>query len=136
MQRALTVCQPFASLIIGWPGMREAVRKLTENRKWRTAVRGPLLIHAGQSRDWLDQYRGPEPDPMPFGAILGRVELVDCVRPHQIAKRAGLKYLRNHQHVGGPWCFVLRRPERFPEPIPYRGQQGFFDVPDDVLQGI
>lgn len=28
--------------------------KRVENREWPTSYRGPLLIHAGKSREWLD----------------------------------------------------------------------------------
>jgi hypothetical protein len=59
---ALSVCQPFASLIISG-------EKRVENRRWSTSYRGPLLIHAGKSRKWLGGWDGERmPDPMPFGA--------------------------------------------------------------------
>lgn len=45
--KCLTVCQPYASLIVGWEGIDQADVKRVENRKWRPAYRGPLLIHAG-----------------------------------------------------------------------------------------
>lgn len=52
--KALTICQPYAALIClpstDWR------HKRVENRKWFTSYRGPLLIHAGKSRDWLEVY--------------------------------------------------------------------------------
>ena len=45
--KALTVCQPYASLIVGWPGIAIEDIKQIENRNWKTSYRGPLLIHAG-----------------------------------------------------------------------------------------
>src|SRR3546814_4442712 len=44
--KALTICQPYAELIL--LGL-----KRVENRSKPTRHRGPLLIHAGKSRDWL-----------------------------------------------------------------------------------
>ena len=139
MIRALTICQPYASLIIGWEGMAESDRKLVENRPrpCLPPVPFPLLIHAGKSRKWLDTYDGPVPDDMPFGAILGRVIVVGCIRPQHIESEATdrWQYLRGHQHVEGPYCFVLQVPVRYEAPIPYRGAQGFFGVPESVIGG-
>lgn len=75
--KALTICQPYAELIVR--GL-----KPIENRTWPTSYRGPLLIHAGKSREWmdaddLDAYPG-----MVFGALVGRVNVVDCVRVEKL----------------------------------------------------
>lgn len=126
--KALTICQPYPHLIfIG--------EKPVENRTWYTDYRGPLLIHAGKNRSWLsdgDEARAAASGhPLVFGAIVGRVELVDCVRVQ--------RYLRMHpkhadsEHVNGPWCWVVQKPVRFENPIPWRGALGLFDVPNEVL---
>lgn len=129
--RALTVCQPWA-----WAIVRGSKR--IENRSWHTHYRGPLLIHAGKSRDWFtaDAIEGIEHIErrrvsetmagMEFGALIGRCRLVDCI-PSDLAVRRGYGY------VCGPWCFVLADVEALAKPIPFRGGQGFFDVPDGVL---
>lgn len=68
--------------------------KVVENRSWRTSYRGTLLIHASAKRsshEALESARSllcarsklrPRdlPDEFPSSAILGAVELVDCVR--------------------------------------------------------
>ncbi|MFA7254088.1 MAG: hypothetical protein WC107_06075, partial [Patescibacteria group bacterium] len=59
--KALTVCQPYASLIVGWPGIDPDDVKRVENRTWPTSYHGPLLIHAGKSRLWLSSWDGPVP---------------------------------------------------------------------------
>lgn len=122
--KALTICQPYAELIcLG--------EKFVENRRWVCGHRGPLLIHAGKSRSWLKTY-APLPDPMAFGAIVGRCELVDEFRldggriPQSALNRH--PYLADHPHVEGPWCWVLSVVERLERPMPCRGQQGLFDV--------
>ena len=125
--KALTICQPYAELIIRG-------EKLVENRTWPGHLRGLLLIHAGQSRSWLDSYE-PLPDRMDFGALIGFVRMIACVRAAEIATTPGMEYLKGHKHVEGPFCFVLQTPVRFEAPIPYRGMQGFFHVPDPVIDG-
>jgi len=121
--KALTICQPYAHLIL-------TGEKPVENRTWRSNYYGPLLIHAGKSRSWLsdgdeDRY------PLEFGVIVGRVLMVDCLRAERY--RQMFPEHENSHHVNGPWCFVLAQPERFVRPIPYRGAQGFFNVPDEAL---
>lgn len=98
--------------------------KPIENRTWPTSYRGPLLIHAGKSRDWLVQ--GDEetfPD-MAFGKIIGLVDLIDCVQVMHVP----IKYpnLEGHIHANGPWCFILSNPREI-EPIEFKGKQGFWN---------
>ena len=128
--KALTVCQPYAHLIV-------TGEKRVENRGWYCKHRGPVLIHAGKSRRWLDTYH-PLPEGMVFGAIVGRVEVVACFSIFSI--RHGKlwpdeRWMRTHKHTEGPFCLILERIERLIEPIVYRGQQRLFNVPDSVLAG-
>lgn len=121
--KALTICQPYAHLIL-------TGEKPVENRTWRSDYHGPLLIHAGKSRAWLSE--GDEDRyPLVFGAIVGRVLMRGSRRPERF--RAEHPEFASSHHVNGPWCFVLHEPERFETPIPWRGQQGFFDVPDSAV---
>lgn len=124
---ALSIRQPWAWLILH-------AGKDIENRDWPTKVRGRVLIHAakGMTHDeWDDAWdfaRGPGASPAAVdsgvtfdaierGGIVGSVEIVDCVRQH-----------RSRWFVGRHG-FVLRDPM----PMiftPYKGQLGFFDVPE------
>lgn len=146
--RALTICQPYAHLIC-LPDDHDRAKRV-ENRKWSTSYRGPLLIHAGKSLQWLDlddeetadeSYDIPLAD-MVFGAIIGVANLADCVElkifesgiarvPEHAMRR--WPWLVAHEHTEGPFCFVLTECRRFKKPIPYRGAQGFFDVPKEVV---
>ena len=127
--KALTIRQPYAHLIV-------IGEKRVENRSRQTVYRGPLLIHAGKSRSWVvngDLQRYPD---MVFGAIIGRVELVECLRLidiHNGNLPLQLAWVRRHRHTEGPWCWVLEQVQRFPRPIPWRGNRYLFDVPDDVI---
>ena len=116
--KALTICQPYAELI-----MRGV--KVIENRSWPTSYRGPLLIHAGKSREWMSPGDETVYPGMAFGAIVGRVTMTDCRRLEQLPDA-----LRDHPHANGPWCFVLTAVQRFERPTPYRGAQGLWDVDD------
>lgn len=117
---ALTVCQPWAYAIV-------AGHKRLENRSWGTAHRGPLLIHAGLSRQWMDEgteflrAQGIEPpDDLAFGAILGQANVVD-VRP--------VAECRSDPYAFGPLCWVLDCPLMLPQPVPFAGKQGLWRVP-------
>ncbi len=121
--KCLTVCQPWAWAIIHGP-------KRIENRTWPTNYRGPLIIHAGKSRQWLGTEGDslpdlPDYDQLEYGAILGTVTLVDCV-PY--AERAGEAFAE------GPWCWILVDPKPLPAPVPYKGAMGLFEVPESALK--
>lgn len=119
--KALTICQPYAHLIaIG--------EKPIENRTWPTAYRGPLAIHAGKSREWLDEYDEARYPTMAFGAVVAVANLVACLRLEDSAPWPNRwRHLRDHEHANGPWCFLLANVRRLPTPIPARGAQGFWD---------
>ena len=84
--KALTVMQPWAMLLASGA-------KAYETRTWRTSHRGPMFIHASQrfSEDlrelcaeepFRSLLRGAgivKPAQMPLGALVGTVEIVECV---------------------------------------------------------
>ena len=123
---ALTICQPWAFAVM------EGIKRF-ENRVWDTSYRGPLVIHAGKSRKWLgglDDLRSLgylcyEED-LRFGEILGVVDLVAC------HKRADMH--TDDPFAEGPFCWEVLRPRKLFEPIPYRGRQGLFQIPDELLE--
>ena len=114
--KALSIRQPWAYLIV--KGIKDV-----ENRTWHTDFRGRIYVHAGKVPDThspvfvddegipieiLDSY---------YGAIIGEVDIVDCVWNHKSKWRAV-----------GQWQFVLANPVVYTQPIPCRGQLGFFSV--------
>lgn len=118
--RSLTVCQPYASLIM--LSDRDGLAKRCENRTWYTDYRGRLLIHAGQSKKYL----GCEPFDGPMGCYLGTVDLIDCIR-YESAAEARYPWLRNHLHYEGPYCWLLADVRPFAEPIRAIGRLGLHD---------
>ncbi len=116
---ALTVCQPYASLIASG-------RKTIETRIWRTRYRGPLLICAGL-RSWSDRAY-PLPSPLPRGMALCVVDLIDC-RP-MTAQDWDAACCDPYP---GAWAWVLS-PPRAIEPFAVTGKQRLFKVEHPSLE--
>lgn len=88
--KALTIKQPWATLIMQGD-------KRFEFRSWQTKYRGDLLIHAGKGIDKeamkrLEKYL---PKELPYGKILGKVKLVDCIKMSPEFKELLLKENRD-----------------------------------------
>jgi hypothetical protein len=111
-QRALTIRQPWADLIVGG-------HKDVENRTWSTTYRGRLWIHAAVKVD--DSERATRlahehgVTVTAGGRLLGYVTLADVVREHK-----SVWALDGHYH------WVLTDPVRLVEPIPVKGSQGIW----------
>lgn len=73
--KVLTIRQPWASLIMA--GLKEY-----EFRSWKTNYKGEVLIHAGKTIDKEAEKRLKKylPNVLPTGKILGKVELIDCIK--------------------------------------------------------
>lgn len=134
--KALTICQPYPRLILSG-------EKHVENRTWSTNYRGPLAIHAGKSRLWLTDDDEAEAaaagDALVFGAVVAIGNVADCV--HVSAICGGklderFPQLRDRAHCSGPFCWVLTDVRRLATPLPWRGSQGLFEIPDDALGAI
>jgi len=132
--RALTISQPYASLIAD--GL-----KPVENRRWPTKYRGPLAIHAGKGTQYLD---GAELAQYPTGAVIATCQLIACFSRDEAIVLADQKtlsrelmdlgwelghmlWLLGHEHCEGPLCWVLSDVAKLPEPIPARGRQGLWE---------
>jgi hypothetical protein len=135
--KALTICQPYAHLIVQG-------RKTCENRTWPTNYRGPMLIHAGKNRSFLDDDGAGfdfgysiRIDAMAFGAVVAIADLVACINvqskllPEWVAKMTE----EQQQHVFGPWCWILANVKPI-EPSEWRGAQGLFDIPADAIPAL
>ncbi|MBD9376159.1 ASCH domain-containing protein [Pseudoxanthomonas sp. PXM04] len=119
---AVSVIQPWAWLIVhGY--------KPVDNRKEPHEHRGPTLIHAGQKfdqagydlvRECYPEIPMPAPDAFPKGGIVGVATITDCVTR------------LNSSWFFGPYGFLLEDAKPLPL-VPFRGQLGFFNVPDKAL---
>lgn len=151
--KALTVYQPWASLLV-------AGVKNIETRSWWTGYRELLAIHAAkfsveQTVDLLgyeefmrlhniciDHGLGPINE-LPRGCILGERWLAECLpvedvfwgSPEMREPEIALERSLGDWTVGRyAWCFSETRVV-FDPPIPWRGQQRLWDLPDGWLVG-
>jgi hypothetical protein len=120
--QALSIMQPWAWLIVHG-------HKPVENRKWVTQYRGQFLVHAGLKfdqagydvvRECCPEIEMPRPEDFPKGGIVGVASIVDCVSR------------MNSSWFYGPFGFVLEDARPLPL-VPFKGQLGFFHVPDHCL---
>lgn len=123
--RALTVRQPWAWAILH-------AGKDIENRVWATQHRGLLAIHAaarharGADHE-LARILGVErlPVELPYGAIVGVVDVVACRRDSASPWAAP-----------GVWHWVLANPRPLPQPVPCRGRQQLWIPTPDVAARV
>jgi hypothetical protein len=140
MMRAISLWQPWASLLIANPRI-----KIYETRSWETMCRGPVIIHAAKKNDreiaeimlsmqGLFAKFGINPLSLPFGSLIGVVDLTACRRMTETNVRS----VTDLERQCGDWAegrFAWRcdNPVAFDKPIPFRGAQGFFNVPQSIL---
>lgn len=179
--KCISLHQPWASLVVYG-------KKRVETRSWPTTYRGPLLIHASSKwdgaiqslcleapfRDALANYGVPIPPHswtaedvarrkagwgMPFGAIIGRVNLIDCFHTQDVAgddlgaatapytiDRDALRqrktlFISNRERAFGDYstgryAFLFEKPEVFEKPIKFSGLQRIFNVDEKVLARV
>ena len=150
---AVTLWQPWATAIaVG--------AKHIETRGWQTGHRGPLAIHAAKRRikgELRDFDMDPEwsaalgilghlEDELPFGAIVAICYLFDCLRTEWVApevldtlhRREGWSAGWTERTMGdftpGRYGWILNNITPLKKPLPYKGMQGFFNVPDQWLE--
>jgi hypothetical protein len=79
----------------------------------------------------------PELDKLPHGALIGTVHVIDCVQMTPAYLRMMERHPRERALGGyavGRWAFAVKDPVRFPVPVPWKGSQGVFMVPDDLVE--
>lgn len=145
--KAISLWQPWASLIASGA-------KQIETRSWYTSYRGPLAIHASKRRvkselieladddDYIAAL-GVKPEEalqklmdLPLGAIVAVVNLSGCYSVEAVRVPSGLGeeyWLGNYDRGRYAWILTDVRP--LADPIPFKGAQGFFDVPDELMLG-
>jgi hypothetical protein len=115
--KALTIRQPHANRIF-------YQCKDIENRTWCRNISGLVAIHAGAQLESDDLKPKDSRVQMVLGAIIGVVDVVDCVEEHK------------SKWFNGPYGFVLANPRLLPKPIPFKGKLGFWDVPSKIEREI
>lgn len=121
--KALTIKQPYASLIVN--GYKEY-----EFRTWKTNYRGKLLIHAGLTLEALllnkiESYNIEYTK----GAIIGEVELTDCILVDETLDKKLRKlnpniYANDHVNM---YAWKLENIKKYDKPIYIKGKLGLWN---------
>ncbi len=152
--KGLTLTQPWASLVaIG--------AKKIETRSWSTSYRGLVAIHAAKSfpkwaremclespiLDTLADYiawdgHAPPTIYLPTGAIVAVATLVACESTEWLRLNPTIHGRLTDQerefgdYAANRYGFVLFNVRRLPDPIPYRGTLGLWNVPPNIIRHI
>lgn len=135
--KALSLWQPWATAIaLG--------HKRIETRHWSTSYRGPLAIHAAKQWDRdqrefasIERALGRLPGRIPLGAIVATCELVDVRGTDELIHTQSVGAIERiyGNYTTGRFGWMLENIRVFHEPIPFKGAQGLFVVPDELLGG-
>lgn len=123
--KVLTIKQPWATLIMQGD-------KRFEFRSWQTKHRGELLIHAGKGidKEAVNRLSKYLPEKLPVGQILGKVNVVDCIKCDEDFKK---KCLEENRDVYAKSTFVekyawqLDNVEVFSVPIEAKGKLSLWE---------
>jgi hypothetical protein len=82
-----------------------------------------------------DEFGGDWATDLPTGALIGMVNVVDCLPTQTVFGDAAASDDDRDCGDFTPGRFAWKRGEfrPFDQPIPYRGRQGIFNVPDDLI---
>jgi hypothetical protein len=128
--KAISLWQPYASLI----GRGKSI----ETRHWETNYRGPLAIHAAKTQKAM-HLCDAEPfysrlftgelalGDMPFGGIVAVCTLENCIRTFRLQDLPEPERSFG-DYTLGRYGWILRNIRILKDPIPMRGQQGFWEV--------
>ncbi|MDP2730797.1 MAG: ASCH domain-containing protein [Dehalococcoidales bacterium] len=121
-----------------WGWLVASGLKDVDNRNWSTKFRGRIYIHISKTFDWygLDWIManldlpllarntlfGIEWDTMPRGAIIGEVDIIDCVTES------------DSPWFVGKFGFLLANARLYETKVPCRGKLGFFQPEIDFLK--
>ena len=154
MIKVLSILQPWASLVV-------AGHKRIETRSWNTKYRGELYIHAsmGKKKEGRELFnsqrvqkiyarmiedleifeRHYDFEELPFGAIIGKVDLIDTIRFNQftyttaaVHNGSNLFEFTEKEKAFGDYSenrfgWLLSNPVIFDKPIPAKGKLGIWN---------
>lgn len=148
--RALSLWRP-------WPWAFVHANKRIENRDWEIKFRGDVVFQAAKkfdagavpiiqrvvaSRVQSSAMRpacSGVPSEHPAGVLAFVGEIVDCVpyveavmHANRSIVDANIAWGTQKPWIFGPWCAVVVNIRPLP-PIPWKGSQGWFDVPDAIV---
>jgi hypothetical protein len=140
--KALPLYQPWATLVA--TGAKRVETRAYPPSRVGLRCGERIAIHATKTTRelrfcTLPYFRDHVPDPaaLPLGALLAECTLA---RARQITSAAAAALLARDpaehafgDYTPGRWAWVLADVELLAAPVPFRGSQGKFDVPDGLL---
>lgn len=143
--RGISMWEPWASLVA-------FDMKRFETRSWSTSYRGPLVIQA--AKKWTGALKKIAADPVfshclkvgggvelpsldlakTLGHLLCVVELVDVHKTENTNHLIDGMERQFGDYAPGRFAWEFREVRKL-NPVPFKGSQGFFFVPDSVLRG-
>jgi hypothetical protein len=131
--KALSLLQPWASLAV------MGLKKI-ETRSWSTSYRGLLLVHASTGKsgsliaqtDTIKQFI-PDFKSLPFGFIIGQVQLKDIVRVSELhlseeeVNKLSLEERAFGANNGSRFAWLFEQAEAYDEWIPATGRLGLWE---------
>ena len=140
-RQALTLYQPYAWLVAeGYKPIENRPEGFSQRN-----FRGPFWVHAGlerkpevwqQARELCDRLIGkefalPSFDDLPVGCIVGRAAIVGMHYPVTTLWRPREPV---RWHFPEQYGLILEAAQKLERPVACRGFQGFWPVPDQVLE--
>ena len=138
----ISLWQPWASLIFtgdklhetrGYPppakylGQRIGIHAA---RRHPTPAEMPMGLHLLCEREWGAQAAWRSS--LPRGALLGTVLLVKATRTDAMVPGPVDRVAGDWSH--GRWAWELADVRQLPAPVPWKGKQGWFCVPEEVMK--
>ncbi len=129
--RALTLCQPWATLVV-------IGAKPWETRTWATRYRGPLIIHASGSRYGLVKCQnqpaihtalaavGLDLATLPLGAVVGTAEVIECWPTEDLSEDVRDAF---GDYGPGRYAWYVARARALATPVVCHGRQRLWKVP-------
>jgi hypothetical protein len=140
--KCISLWQPWASAVA------LGVKRI-ETRSWQTNHSGPIAIHAAlkctkELRETWEELTAEHHeirrafadsldisfDCLPFGKIIAVGHLRCCMPVSLISKCLAEHEIALGDYRPGRFAWMLNNVRRLPNPIPCRGRQGLFNVPD------
>ena len=122
--KAFTVYQPYAYAIV-------AGLKQYETRPRRTNIRGRVAVHAAKGKPRFVTLAVdmalPEHMKLHFGAVIGTVEIVDCLPVEEVIGALTERERALGDYSEGRWAWALKNPVMFDTPVPACGRQGWWN---------
>lgn len=130
MMKAISLWEP-------WGTAMSLDMKRNETRHWPTAYRGELAICSAKKpldADSLYVARevGISIGALRFGFVLCVVDLFDCVKSESIIELVSETEYDLGNYDPNRFAWLTRNVRRLREPVPVKGAQGFFFLPDAV----